>query len=478
MSLKYHKSSFINGCFVEINEQTFSVINPATMETLAKVSNDGVKGINLAIKAADKALNIWKKKTSSQRSEYLKKWYNLILSHQESIAQIMTLESGKPIKESLGEVSYGASFIEWFAEEGKRVNGDIISPHNSESRIHVIKQPIGVIGAITPWNFPLAMITRKIAPALAVGCTVIVRPSEETPLTALYLADLAKQAGFPPGVINIVVGLDASAMGKELCNSPIVKKISFTGSTKVGQILMRQSSNTLKKLSLELGGNAPFIVFNSANIDDAVNGAITSKYRNSGQTCVCTNRFYIQDDVFEEFIKKFLESVKKLKIGPGIESQNDIGPLINKRAIQKVQDFIKDAESKGAHVLLGNDQPAQFFFSPTILTGCNENMLISKEEVFGPVSAFFKFSAEDEVIEKANNTKYGLASYFYTQDLNQSIRVSENLEYGMVGVNTGLISTAVAPFGGIKFSGQGREGSKYGVDDYLEIKYICTGSVK
>ena len=408
----------------------------------------------------------------------LEKWNNLIQEKSDSLAEIITLESGKPINESKTEVTYAASFVKWFAEEGKRTYGDIIPSHTKDRRINVIKQPIGVVAAITPWNFPLAMITRKVSPALAVGCTVVIKPADETPFSALALAHLADKAGFPPGVFNLIVGKDSARIGKTMCENNLVKKISFTGSTKIGQLLMSQSSKTLKKLNLELGGNAPFIVFEDANIDSAVEGAILSKFRNSGQTCVCVNRFLVHEKVYDEFTSKFLLAVSKLKVGNGMDNYVNIGPLINNEAIKKTESFVKDALKNGGKLLTGGKVINKYFFEPTIIVNANSKMRLAKEEIFGPVCPIFKFSSDEEVINMANDTIYGLASYFYSKDINRCWKIAEKLEYGMVGINEGLISTEIAPFGGVKFSGQGREGSKYGIEDYLEIKYMCFGNIK
>ncbi len=468
------KSSYINGVFTSKEVDTFKVFNPANNNCIAELIDGKRTDVQDAINAANNAFPKWRALLAKERSEILNKWYNLILEHKEELAYFMTLECGKPINESRGEVEYGASFIKWFSEEGKRTYGDLIPSPIPQKRISVLKQPIGVVGTITPWNFPLAMITRKVAPALAVGCTVVIRPSEETPLTALALAKLAHFAGFPTGVFNVTIGSDPSEMGKEMCESPLVKKISFTGSTRVGRILMNQSSSTLKKLSLELGGNAPFIVFEDADIDEAVGGAISAKYRNSGQTCVCTNRFIIHEKVFDDFSKKFISAVSKLKYGDGFDQKNQIGPLINSKAITRVKNLITDCEQKGAKILLSNSSQNSNYISPVIITDIQKDMDIYNEEIFGPISTLYKFSSDTEAINMANSTPYGLASYFYTNDLTRAHIVSEALEFGMVGINTGLISNEVAPFGGIKDSGFGREGSKYGVDDYLNLKYICT----
>ncbi|MBB5635193.1 succinate-semialdehyde dehydrogenase/glutarate-semialdehyde dehydrogenase [Pedobacter cryoconitis] len=469
--------SYINGEWVSGSPENFDVLNPADGSLVTKISNGDGQTVSLAIDAAHTAFKPWSKKSAKDRSVIMQRWYSLIIENKEHIAKIMTLESGKPINESRGEVDYGASFIQWFAEEAKRLYGDIIPGYTADRRIMVIKQPIGVVGAITPWNFPLAMITRKVAPALAAGCTVVVRPSEETPLTALAIAHLAEKAGFPNGVFNVVAGTDAAAMGKVLCESPLVSKISFTGSTKVGQILSTQCVPTLKKLSLELGGNAPFIVFEDADIDAAIKGAIAGKFRFSGQTCVCVNRILVHEKIYELFTTKFVKAVSELRLGNGMREEVNIGPLINKKAINRVESFIQDAVKKGGKILIGGDKIDDHFFSPTVIGDATATMDFAKEEIFGPVAPIFKFSSDEEAIHLANDTIYGLASYFYTNDLKRSWKISEALEYGIVGINEGLISSEVAPFGGVKYSGSGREGSKYGIEDYIEIKYICIGNI-
>ena len=469
--------SYVNGQWTTEGTASFEVMNPANGETLATVADGNVIMTKKAIKAADRAFKLWSKTTAKYRASILEKWNDLIIAHNDELADIMTLECGKPLAESKGEVAYGASFIKWFAEEGKRVYGDVIPPHTENRRIIVIKQPIGVVAAMTPWNFPLAMITRKVGPALAAGCTVIIRPTCESPLTALALVHLAEQAGFPPGVVNIVVGSDSAAMGKVFCESELVKKISFTGSTKIGQILMAQSSNSLKKLSLELGGNAPFIVFEDADIDQAVAGAMVSKFRNAGQTCVCVNRFLIHEKVYDEFTAKLCKAVSELKIGNGLDEGVNIGPLINKNAVKKTTQFIEDAKAKGGTILIGGNALGNCYFEPTVIGNASKEMLFSSEEIFGPIAPIYKFSSDEQAIQMANDTIYGLASYFYSQNVARCWKVAEALEYGMVGINEGLISTEVAPFGGVKSSGQGREGSKYGIEDYLEIKYMCFGNI-
>ena len=469
--------SYVNGQWITEGTATFDVTNPANGEKIATIADGGVAITQKAIDAAHKAFGPWSKKTAKHRAAILEKLNDLILEHTDVLAKIMTLECGKPLNESKGEVAYAASYIKWFAEEGKRVYGDVIPPHTEDRRIVVIKQPIGVVAAITPWNFPLAMITRKVAPALAAGCTVIVRPTYETPLTALALAHLAEQAGFPAGVFNVVVGRDSAAMGKAICENDLVRKISFTGSTRVGQILMSQSASTLKKLSLELGGNAPFIVFDDANIDKAVEGAIVSKFRNSGQTCVCVNRILVHEKVYDEFTTKLSKAVANLKVGNGLEAGVNIGPMINSAAIKKTTMFVEDAKQKGGVVLTGGKAIDNCFFEPTVIGNATSDMAFATEEIFGPVAAIYKFATDEEAIRMANDTIYGLASYFYSQNVNRCWKVAEALEYGMVGINEGLISTEVAPFGGVKYSGQGREGSKYGIEDYLVIKYMCFGNV-
>jgi succinate-semialdehyde dehydrogenase / glutarate-semialdehyde dehydrogenase len=470
--------SYVNGAWTTEGNASFDVMNPANGEKVATVADGGVAITEKAIDAAYKAFEPWSKKTAKFRSAILEKFNDLILEHTDVLAKIMTLESGKPFNESKGEVAYGASFIKWFAEEGKRIYGDVIPPHSEDRRIVVIKQPIGVIAAITPWNFPLAMITRKVGPALAAGCTVVIRPTYETPLTALALAHLAEKAGFPTGVFNVVVGKDSAGMGKLLCEDDRVKKISFTGSTRIGQILMAQSASTLKKLSLELGGNAPFIVFEDADIDKAVEGAIVSKFRNSGQTCVCVNRILVHEKVYDEFTTKLSKAVANLKVGNGLDTGVNIGPMINKNAVEKTSMFVEDAIQKGGVVLTGGKALEGCFFAPTVIGNATTDMKFATEEIFGPVAAVYKFSTDEEAVRVANDTMYGLASYFYSQNVSRCWKVAEALEYGMVGINEGLISTEVAPFGGVKYSGMGREGSKYGIDDYVIIKYMCFGNIK
>ena len=469
--------SFVNGKWTIQGDSTFKVTNPANGDCIQTVSDGGIEITEMAINAADKAFKSWQKTTAKYRAGILERWNDLILEQTEQLAEIMTLECGKPLQESKGEVAYGAAFNNWFAEEGKRTYGDVIPPHTEDRRLVVIKQPVGVVAAITPWNFPLAMITRKVAPALAAGCTVVIRPTYESPLTALAIVYLAKLAGFPSGVINVIVGKDSAGMGKLLCESKKVKKISFTGSTRIGHILMAQSASTLKKLSLELGGNAPFIVFEDADIDKAVKGAIVSKFRNAGQTCVCVNRILVHEKVYDEFSVKLTNAVAALKVGNGMLTDVSIGPMINIGAVDKTKEFVADAISKGGEILTGGKPINKYFFEPTVIGNATRDMSFSEDEIFGPLAPLYKFTSDEEAIEIANDTIYGLASYFYSENVSRCWRVAEALEYGMVGINEGLVSTEVAPFGGVKFSGQGREGSKYGIEDYLEIKYMCFGNI-
>jgi succinate-semialdehyde dehydrogenase/glutarate-semialdehyde dehydrogenase len=469
--------SYINGAWTTEGTASFEVRNPANGKIVATLMDGNTALTEKAISAADQAFKFWRNTTAKYRANLLEQWNDLILANTNHLAEIMTLECGKPLRESKGEVAYGASFIKWFAEEGKRIYGDIIPPTTQDRRIIVIKQPVGVVAAMTPWNFPLAMITRKVAPALAAGCSVVIRPSEETPLTALALVHLAEKAGFPAGVINVVIGTDASAMGKVLCNSDLVKKISFTGSTQTGQILMAQCAQTLKKLSLELGGNAPFIVFEDANISQAVEGAILSKFRNAGQTCVCVNRILVHDKVYAEFTEQFIQGISELNIGDGFSKNVHIGPMIHARAIESARSFVQDAKEKGGVILTGGNVINDYFFEPTIIGNAHEGMRCFSEEIFGPIAPIYKFSTDAEAIRIANNTIYGLASYFYSENISRCWKIAEALEYGMVGINEGILSTEVAPFGGIKLSGQGREGSKYGIEDYLDIKYMCFGNI-
>jgi succinate-semialdehyde dehydrogenase / glutarate-semialdehyde dehydrogenase len=455
--------------------KTFDVTNPATGEVIATLPDMGRAETARAIDAAYKAQKDWARKTGKERAAVLRKLYDLMVANADDLAAILTMEMGKPLAEAKGEILYGASYVEWFGEEAKRVYGDTIPGHQADKRIIVIKQPVGVVAAITPWNFPNAMLARKMAPAIAVGCAMISKPAAETPLSAMSLALLAERAGVPAGIFSIVLSKDSPSIGKEFTENEKVRKLTFTGSTEVGRILMRQGADQIMKLGLELGGNAPFIVFDDADIDAAVEGAMISKYRNNGQTCVCANRLYVQAGVYDAFAEKLAAKVSAMKVGDGFEAGVNAGPLIDKKALAKVEEHIADAVSKGASIALGGkaDEKGGLFFQPTVLTGVTTDMRLAREETFGPVAPLFKFDTEEEVIEMANNTEFGLASYFYARDMSKVFRVAEALEYGMVGINTGLISTEVAPFGGIKQSGQGREGSKYGIDDYTEIKYLC-----
>jgi succinate-semialdehyde dehydrogenase/glutarate-semialdehyde dehydrogenase len=470
--------ALINGEWVK-GASRFDVHDPASGAKLADVANLGAQEAQQAIAAADAAWPAWRGKTAKERSIILRKWYDLLMANQEDLGRLMTAEQGKPFPEAKGEVAYGASFVEWFAEEAKRVNGETLPQFDNNRRLLVIRQPIGVCAAITPWNFPLAMITRKVAPALAAGCPVIIKPAELTPLTALAAAELAIRAGIPAGVLNMITAdaQNSIAVGKVLCASDVVRHISFTGSTEVGRILMAQSAPTVKKLSLELGGNAPFIVFDDADVDSAVEGAIASKYRNAGQTCVCANRIYVQEGVFDTFVQKFSAKVKGMKVGNGFEEGVVQGPLIEDAAVQKVQRHVEDAVAKGAKVVVGGNKLQGQFFEPTVVAGATSDMLCAKEETFGPLAPIFKFKTEQEAIAAANNTEFGLASYFYSRDVGRIWRVGEALEYGMVGVNVGIIATEHVPFGGVKQSGLGREGSHHGMDEYVELKYLCVGDI-
>ena len=475
----FRQACYVDGAWVNArNNATINVDNPATGEIVGTVPKFGAAETRDAIEAANRAFPEWRKKTGKERAAVLRKWFDLMMANQEDLAKLMTTEQGKVLAESRGEVAYAAAFLEWFGEEAKRVYGETIPGHQADKRIVVIKQPIGVAACITPWNFPLAMITRKAGPAIAAGCTVVVKPASQTPFSALALAELAERAGIPKGVFNVVTG-SAGEIGGELTSNPIVKKLSFTGSTEVGKVLMAQSAATVKKLSLELGGNAPFIVFDDADLDAAVEGAIASKYRNTGQTCVCVNRIYVQDGVYDAFAAKLAESVKKLKPAPGLEAGATQGPLIDDKAVAKVEEHIQDAVSKGARVVVGGHRHALGgrFFEPTVLADVAPSALMAREETFGPVAPLFRFKTEEEALAMANDTEFGLAAYFYGRDIGRVWRVAEALESGMVGINTGLISTEVAPFGGVKESGLGREGSKYGIEEYLEIKYLCIGGI-
>ncbi|CRL62974.1 NAD-dependent succinate-semialdehyde dehydrogenase [Proteus vulgaris] len=473
----FREQGYINGLWCNAkNNDTVDVIDPATGTLLGTVPNMGTQEAIMAIDAAQKALPEWRALTAHQRSALLQNWFKLITENKRKLAELMTFEQGKPVAEAEGEITYAASFIEWFAEQGKRTNGEIIPSPSADKRLMVIKQGIGVCAAITPWNFPAAMITRKAAPALAAGCTMVIKPANETPYTALALAELATQAGIPAGVINIVTG-DAIKIGEVFTSDNRVRKLSFTGSTGVGRLLMRQCSDSVKKVSLELGGNAPFIVFNDADIDKAVEGAMGAKFRNAGQTCVCANRFYIHKDVYQQFSERFVAAVKKLKVGNGFKEGVTIGPLINRKAIEKSQSLLADTLKRGATLLCGGerDKAGENFFQPTVIGNVPADSHILEEEIFGPVAPLVIFENEDEVVHLANNTIYGLAAYFYSENPQRIWRVAENLEYGMVGINTGLISNEVAPFGGIKQSGLGREGSEHGIEDYMEMKYLCQG---
>ena len=475
----FREACYVNGQWIQAaSGTTIDVDNPATGEIIGRVPKLSGAETRQAIEAAHRGFPAWSRKPARERATALRRWFDLMMVNQEDLARLMTLEQGKPLTESRGEVAYAAGFLEWFGEEAKRIYGDTIPPHQSDKRIVVIKQPVGVVACITPWNFPLAMITRKIGPAIAAGCTVVVKPAEQTPFSALALAELAERAGIPAGVFNVITG-SPKEIGAELTSNPMVRKLSFTGSTEVGKILMAQCADTVKKLSLELGGNAPFIVFDDADLDAAVEGAMASKYRNTGQTCVCANRLLIQDSVYDAFAAKLAAAVKKLKPAPGLEANATQGPLIDDAAVKKVEAHVSDAQSKGAKVLVGGHRHALGgrFFEPTILIEVTPAMTLAREETFGPVAPLFRFKTEAEAIALANDTEFGLAAYFYGRDISRIWRVAEALECGMVGINTGLISTEVAPFGGVKESGLGREGSKYGIDEFLEVKYLCFGDI-
>jgi succinate-semialdehyde dehydrogenase/glutarate-semialdehyde dehydrogenase len=475
----FRQTAHIAGQWLAADQgDSFPVVDPASGETLGRVPAMGAAETRRAIAAAEQALPAWRGLLARERSLILKRWYDLMLAHAEDLAMLMTREQGKPLAEARGEVNYAASFIEWFAEEGRRVYGDTIPTNGHDRRLMVIRQPVGVCAAITPWNFPAAMITRKVAPALAAGCTVVVKPAEQTPFTALALAELAVRAGFPPGVINVVTG-DPVAIGGEFTANPVVRKLSFTGSTEVGRLLMAQCAPTIKKLSLELGGNAPFIVFDDADLDAAVDGALASKYRNTGQTCVCANRLLVQGGIYERFAERLAAAVAELRVGPGLEAGVNQGPLIDRQAIAKVERHIADAVAKGARVLTGGGRHelGGTFFQPTVLADVTPAMAVAREETFGPVAPLFRFDTELEAIRMANDTEFGLAAYFFSRDVGRIFRVAEELEYGMVGINTGTMSNELAPFGGIKQSGVGREGSRYGIDEYLEMKYLCLAGI-
>nr|WP_283939570.1 NADP-dependent succinate-semialdehyde dehydrogenase [Pseudomonas sp. R3.Fl] len=473
----FRQQAYIDGAWVDAdNGQTLKVNNPASNEILGSVPKMGAAETRRAIEAADRALPAWRALTAKERANKLRRWFELMIENQDDLARLMTLEQGKPLTEARGEIAYAASFLEWFGEEAKRVYGDMIPGHQPDKRLMVIKQPIGVTAAITPWNFPSAMITRKAGPALAAGCTMVLKPASQTPYSALALAELAERAGIPKGVFSVVTG-SAGEVGGELTGNPIVRKLTFTGSTEIGRQLMAECAKDIKKVSLELGGNAPFIVFDDADLDAAVDGALVSKYRNNGQTCVCANRLYIQDGVYDAFVEKLKVAVAKLNIGNGLEQGITTGPLIDAKAVAKVEEHIADAVGKGAKVVAGGKPHALggTFFEPTILVDVPNDAAVAKEETFGPLAPLFRFKDEAEVIAMSNDTEFGLAAYFYARDLGRVFRVGEALEYGIVGINTGIISNEVAPFGGIKASGLGREGSKYGIEDYLEIKYLCIG---
>ena len=474
------EKAYIDGRWVDADDKsTLEVINPVNQEIIGQVPNCGAEETNVAINAAAEAQKKWQKYPAKEKASILRDFYDLLCSNQDDLAKILTYEQGKPLAEAIGEIAYSASFIEWFAEEAKRVYGDLIPGHMHDRRTLVIKQPVGVVASITPWNFPSAMLARKVGPALATGCSLVCKPAKQTPFSALAFAYLAEEAGVPKGLLNVLTG-NAQTIGKALTDSEVVRKLTFTGSTEIGKMLLKECANTVKRVSMELGGHAPFIVFEDADIEAAIQGAIAAKYRNSGQTCVCANRIYVHEDVYEEFSKGFTKEAGKLKTGQGFDPSTDQGPLIDEAALAKVEEHVADAKNHGGQIALGG-QPHKLgglFYEPTVIKDANDQMLVSYEETFGPVAPLFSFSSEEEVIERANNTPFGLASYFYTRDLAKSWRVSEQLEYGIVGLNTGIISTEMAPFGGIKESGMGREGSKYGIDDYLEIKYVSLAGIE
>ncbi len=476
----FRQQCYINGQWLDADSgESIDVTNPATGEKLGTVPNMGAEETRRAIEAAEEAFFSWRKTTAYEKSQVLRRWFDLMIEHREDLSIIMTAEQGKPINESRGEINYAASYIEWFAEEARRVYGDTVPAHSNDKRIILIKQPVGVTAAVTPWNFPAAMITRKSAPALAAGCTQVIKPATATPFSALALAELGERAGLPPGALSVVTG-SARAIGGELTSNPIVRKLTFTGSTEIGKKLIEQCAATVKKTSMELGGNAPFIVFDDADLDAAVQGAIESKFRNTGQTCVCTNRLLVQDGVYDAFAEKLVAAVGKMKVGNGMEEDVEQGPLIDVGAMEIVEELVQDAVDKGGKVLLGGKRHelGQSFYEPTVMTDVTTEARVAKEETFGPFAPLFRFKTEKEAIRMANDTEFGLASYFYTRDVGRIFRVSEGLEYGIVGINAGLISTAVAPFGGVKESGFGREGSKYGMEDYMEVKYLCMGGIK
>ena len=474
------EKAYIDGRWVDADDKsTLEVINPVNQEIIGHVPNCGADETNVAINAAAAAQKKWQKYPAKEKASILRNFYDLLCSNQDDLAKILTYEQGKPLAEAIGEIAYSASFIEWFAEEAKRVYGDLIPGHMHDRRTLVIKQPVGVVASITPWNFPSAMLARKVGPALATGCSLVCKPAKQTPFSALAFAYLAEEAGVPKGLLNVLTG-NAQTIGKALTDSEVVRKLTFTGSTEVGKMLLKECAKTVKRVSMELGGHAPFIVFEDADIEAAVEGAIAAKYRNAGQTCVCANRIYVHEDIYEEFSEGFTKEAGKLKTGQGFDPSTDQGPLIDEAALAKVEEHVADAKNHGGQITLGG-QPHKLgglFYEPTVIKGANDEMLVSYEETVGPVAPLFSFSSEEEVIERANNTPFGLASYFYTSDLAKSWRVSEQLEYGIVGLNTGIISTEMAPFGGIKESGMGREGSKYGIDDYLEIKYVSLAGIE
>jgi succinate-semialdehyde dehydrogenase/glutarate-semialdehyde dehydrogenase len=473
------RKGYINGAWSDADDQrTMEVTNPATGELLGTVPRMGAGETRRAIEGAHQAWPAWRAKSAKERAALLRRWFELLLANQEDLAILMTAEQGKPLSESRGEIAYAAAFLEWYAEEGKRIYGEVIPPHQADKRIIVLKEPIGVVAAITPWNFPAAMITRKVGPALAAGCTVVVKPAEQTPFSALALAELAERAGIPPGVLNIVTGVPVE-IGGELTSHRLVRKLTFTGSTEVGKLLMKQCSSTVKKVSLELGGNAPFLVFDDADLEEAVRGAVASKFRNSGQTCVCANRFLVQNGIYDAFAERLSEEVGKLKVGDGLKGETHQGPLIDMDAVEKIEAHIVDAIAKGARAIAGGRRHplGGTFFQPTILADATPGMLLAGEETFGPVAALFRFDTEEDAIRMANDTEYGLAAYFYSRDIGRVWRVAEAIECGIVGINTGIISTEVAPFGGMKESGIGREGSRYGIEEFLEVKYLCMGGI-
>lgn len=474
------EKAYIDGRWVDAHDKsTLDVINPVNQQIIGQVPNCGAEETNVAINAAAEAQKKWQIYPAKEKASILRDFYDLLCSNQDDLAKILTYEQGKPLAEAIGEIAYSASFIEWFAEEAKRVYGDLIPGHMHDRRTLVIKQPVGVVASITPWNFPSAMLARKVGPALATGCSLVCKPAKQTPFSALAFAYLAEEAGVPKGLLNVLTG-NAQTIGKALTDSEVVRKLTFTGSTEIGKMLLKECANTVKRVSMELGGHAPFIVFEDADVEAAIEGAIAAKYRNSGQTCVCANRIYVHEDVYEEFSKGFTKEAGKLKTGQGFDPSSDQGPLIDEAALAKVEEHVADAKNHGGQIALGG-QPHELgglFYEPTVIKDANDQMLVSYEETFGPVAPLFSFSSEEEVIERANNTPFGLASYFYTRDLAKSWRVSEQLEYGIVGLNTGIISTEMAPFGGIKESGMGREGSKYGIDDYLEIKYVSLAGIE